>query len=316
MTLTLRPPGRELLQRQSPFGRDENDGYQVMKMRALLIAGRLRAASLALAALFLIGAAAGRSNAQSAPSLVDPDLRLERPALTGVRAIRFLTADDYPPLNYALPDGEPTGFNVDIARAICKALDIGCTVQARRFDTLIDALTTGKGDAVIASIAPSPRLRSEVDFTLPYYKTPARFIVRKDGPAFAPSALTLADKTVGVVAGTAHAAYLAGFFPKAKMKPFSSAADLEAALKSGEIGVAFADGVTFSIWLNSADAASCCEFRGGPYLESRFFGEGVGIAVRKDDVELRKALDWALAEIMKNGAYSEIYLKSFPIDFY
>ena len=38
--------------------------------------------------------------------------------------------------------------------------------------------------------------------------------------------------------------------------------------------------------------------------------------VRKDDVELRKAFNWALAEIMKNGVYSELYLKYFPIDFY
>jgi len=38
--------------------------------------------------------------------------------------------------------------------------------------------------------------------------------------------------------------------------------------------------------------------------------------VRKDDVELRKALNWALAALMKDGEYSEIYLKYFPIGFY
>ena len=74
--------------------------------------------------------------------------------------------------------------------------------------------------------------------------------------------------------------------------------------------------MTSSIWLNGEDASSCCEFRGGPYLESRFFGEGVGIAVRKDDDELRKAFNWALAAIMRNGVYAEIYLKYFPISFY
>lgn len=268
-----------------------------------------------LAALAVLSTGAAEA-ASSAPGFVDPDLRLDRPALSGVRAIRFLTTDDYPPLNYAPPDGEPQGFSVDIARAICRKLDIGCTVQARRFDTLIDALTTGKGDAIIASIAPSSALRQEVDVTLPYYKTPARVVARKDAPSFAASATGLADKTVGVVAGTAHEAYVRQFFPKTKPKTFATVAELEAALKSGDVAIAFADGVTFSIFMNSPAAADCCEFRGGPFLESRYFGEGVGIVVRKDDVELRKAFNWALAELMKDGEYNEIYLKFFPIDFY
>ena len=270
-------------------------------------------ATVALAGLF---AAPAPARAQTAPNFVDPDLRLQRPTLTGVRAIRFLTTDDYPPLNFALPDGALAGFNVDIARAICRELDIGCTIQSRPWDTLVDALTTGKGDAVIASIAPSDSLRAAIDFSVPYYKTPARFVARRDAAVFPATAAGLSGQTVGVVAGTAHEAYLKLFFPGARLKTYATAADLESALKSGEVAVAFADGVTFAIWLNGEGPTGCCEFRGGPYLESRFFGEGVGIAVRKDDDDLRKAFNWAVAELMKDGAYAEIYLKYFPIGFY
>ncbi|MGO9420948.1 transporter substrate-binding domain-containing protein [Roseiarcus sp.] len=283
---------------------------------ARFFANILSATLVALLALAGLPARGAPVNAQSTPSFFDPDLRLDRPTLSGVRAIRFLTADDYPPLNFTLPDGSLTGFNVDIARAICKELGIGCTIQARRWDTLIDSLAGEKGDAVIASIAASNDLRNAVDFSLPYYKTPARFIARKDAAPFAATPTGVAGKTVGVVAGTAHQAYLNTFFPRANAKPFVTLAELESALTSNAIAIAFADGVTFSIWLNGQQASDCCEFRGGPYLESRFFGEGVGIIVRKDDDELRKAFNWALAEIMKNGVYSEIYLKYFPIDFY
>jgi polar amino acid transport system substrate-binding protein len=275
-----------------------------------------RATLVALVALVVLAAGGEASNAQSAPSFVDPDLRLVKPALSGVRAIRFLTTDDYPPMNFALADGSLTGFNVDIARAICKELDIGCTIQARPWDTLVDSLTSGKGDAVIASIASSGAARERIDFSVPYYKTPARFIARKDAASFPTTASGLKGQTVGVVEGTAHQAYLGLFFPGAKLKPFKTLAELESALKSNDVAVAFADGLTFSIWLNGEESSNCCAFRGGPYLESRFFGEGVGIAVRKDDVELRKAFDWALARLMKSGAYSEIYLEYFPIDFY
>ncbi|MBE7244728.1 MAG: transporter substrate-binding domain-containing protein, partial [Actinomycetospora chiangmaiensis] len=62
--------------------------------------------------------------------------RVEAPQ-TG-RAVRFLTDDEFPPLHFAGPDGNPTGFVVELARAVCEKLAITCTVQARRFDTLLD----------------------------------------------------------------------------------------------------------------------------------------------------------------------------------
>jgi polar amino acid transport system substrate-binding protein len=275
----------------------------------------IRAAALALGAL-LAPATALAAQPSAAPSFWDPALRLERPDLSGVRAIRFLTADDYPPLNFDLADGTLAGFNVEIARAICAELEIGCTIQARRFDTLIDSLTTGKGDAVIASIAATPATRAEVDFSIPYYQTPARFIARKGVTPAVASVKALAGKTVGVVAGSSHEAYLTAFFPETKPKAYPNAAALQSALKAGEIDAAFADGLTFAVWLNGESSGGCCAYFGGPYSESRFFGEGVGIAVRTDDTQLRKALNWALARLFTRGTYAEIYLKYFPVGFY
>jgi polar amino acid transport system substrate-binding protein len=251
-----------------------------------------------------------------APSFWDPGLHPERPDLSALRAIRFLTDDDYPPLNFALADGSLTGFNVDIARAICEELHIGCTIQARRWDTLIDSLETGKGDAVIASIASIAPVREQIDFTQPYYLTPARFATRKDSPLSDPTPASLVGKAVGVVAGSAHQSYLASFFPRAAARTFPNFAALHDALKAGAIDAAFADGLSLAVWLAGESSGDCCEFRGGPYTESRFFGEGVGIAVRKEDADLRRAMDWALARLAARGVYAEIYLKYFPIGFY
>jgi polar amino acid transport system substrate-binding protein len=279
------------------------------------VGARIFGAALAALGAWLCPEVAFAASQPFVPSFSDPALRPERPDLSGMRAIRFLTADDYPPLNFALDDGTLAGFNVEIARAICETLEIGCTIQARPFDTLIDSLTTGKGDAVIASIAATPATRAEADFSQPYYQTPARFVARKDSAS--PGRVgALAGKTIGVVAGSSHEAYLKAFFPGAKPKPYPNASALETALRASEIDAAFGDGLTFAVWLNGESSQGCCAFLGGPYSESRFFGEGVGVAVRPDDAELRKALNWALAQMFSRGTYGEIYLKYFPVGFY
>jgi polar amino acid transport system substrate-binding protein len=252
----------------------------------------------------------------AAPSFWDPGLRLERPDLSGLRAIRFLTDDDYPPLDFALADGSLAGFNVDIARAICEELQVGCTIQARRWDTIVDSLLEDKGDAIVASIAATPAARAKIDFTQPYYRTPARFVMRRDTAAIDMTPATLTGKAVGVIAGSAHKAYLDAFFSKVIAKTYPDAVSSRAALLSGSVDALFGDGLSLAIWLNGASSNDCCAFRGGPFTESRFFGEGVGIALRKEDANLRRALDWALARLAARGVYAELYLKHFPIGFY
>jgi len=233
-----------------------------------------------------------------------------------MKAIRCLTADDYPPLDFALADGSLAGFNIDIARAVCEQLHMPCTIQARRWDTLVEALETGKGDAMIASMRSTPGLRERLAFTSPYYLTPARFAARKDFAEGEIDAKALAGKSVGVIAKSAHARYLQTFFPQAKAKLYPDFTALHRALKAGEIELAFADGLTLSLWLAGEDAADCCAFRGGPFLDGALFGEGVAIAVRKDDVGLRRALDWALARVWAQGQYAEMFRKYFPLSFY
>jgi polar amino acid transport system substrate-binding protein len=250
------------------------------------------------------------------PNFWDPKKRLERPQTGSIRVIRFLTDDDYPPFNFTAPDGQLTGFNVELARLICEELQIACTVQARRWDTLIDSLTVQRnGDAIIASLAISPANQAKLDFTQSYYRTPARFLARKgDGPADA-EPRTLKGKTVGVIANSAHAAFIAALFPEMQRVDFPELSEARKALTEKRIETIFADGFSLAIWLNGSDAQDCCQFIGGPYLESRYFGEGVGIAVRKEPeaLLLRQALDYALAKIARDGRYSALYLKYFPV---
>ena len=154
------------------------------------------------------------------PGFWDPRRRPERPDTSRITVIRFLTETDYPPFNYAGADGNPTGFNVDLARAICDELKISCTIQMRRFDTLVPALAENRGDAVIASIAVTPETRKVLDFSDPYYRVPARFVVRRDAAAADLRPELLEGKKVAVVAGSAHEAYLKALFTEVELRPY------------------------------------------------------------------------------------------------
>jgi polar amino acid transport system substrate-binding protein len=247
------------------------------------------------------------------PGFWDPRRRPERPDLSRVNVIRFMTETDYPPFNFAGPDGNPQGFNVDLARGLCEELKLGCTVQMRRFETLIAALNENRGDAVIASIAVTPDMRTKLDFTDPYYRTPGRFVARRDAPIDEPLPEKLEGKKVAVVAGTAHEAYLKALFTEAEVRPYPNAEVARLALRKGDVDFLFGDAVSLAFWLNGTDSENCCSFRGGPYLDSRYFGEGVGIAVRKGNDTIRLALNYALFRMWEQGRFTDLWLRYFPI---
>lgn len=267
-----------------------------------------------LLAAFALAPGARADGEPFIPSFRDPNRTPAKPDTSAIHLIRFLTEDDFPPFNFAQADGALTGFNVDLARAICEELQVACTIQARRWDTLIPSLDDNRGDALIASLAINPQTRAQLDFTAPYMKTPGRFVApAAKPPAESATPEKMAGRKIGVVAGSAHEAWLREFFPQTIPRPFDSAPAQRAALAAGEVDAIFGDAISLSVWLSADRAANCCGFFGGPFLDSRYFGGGIAIAVRKNNATLRRALDYALARVMQRGVYAELYLKYFPV---
>ena len=259
------------------------------------------------------GQPAGAEPGVRVPGFWDPRRRPEKPDLSRISVIRFLTEVDYPPFNYAGQDGNPQGFNIDLARLLCEELKLPCTIQMRRFETLIPALNANQGDAAIASIAATPDLRAKVDFTDSYYRTPARFVAKRNSPIQDPLPERLEGKKVAVVAGTAHEAYLKALFTEVEVRPYPNADASRAALRRGEVDLLFGDAISLAFWLNGTDSENCCAFRGGPYTDNRYFGEGIGIAVRKGNEVIRLALNWALFRVWEQGRFTDLWLRYFPI---
>ncbi len=250
------------------------------------------------------------------PSLFDPGNRPVAPDPAALKPIRFLTADDYPPFEYLGADGNLAGYNIDVARALCGELKVACTIQPRRWDNLLDALEAKEGDAIIASLKETTATREKARFTAPYYLTPARFVAVAGAKTYDVRPEGLRKVTIGVVAGSAHEAFLRAFFPGPTLVPFPDREQLRAALVAGQFELAFDDAIGVAIWINAQKNRDCCAFQGGPFLEPGFFGQGIGIAVRPDDDSLRQTLNWALQRLDERGVMTELYLKYFPIGIY
>jgi polar amino acid transport system substrate-binding protein len=166
---------------------------------------------------------------------------------------------------------------------------------------------------VAAGIPISAGLRGRFAVTQPFFKIPARFVARKDRPNPVPQGASVQGKKIAVVGGTAHEAFVKTFYPAAAATAFPDLAAAEAALRNGQTDYVFADGLGLALWIAGSEAADCCAFVGGPYLESRFFGEGIGFVLRKEDETLRQAFDFALQRLWDEGKYAELYLRFFPV---
>jgi len=230
--------------------------------------------------------------------------------------VRFLTDDDFPPFNYIDENGNLTGFNIDMARAVCSRLNIVCTIKAQPWDELLALLASGEADAVIASHAITEANRRVASFTDPYYYTPARFVVRSDSELDDITPPGLAERRIGVVKGTAHEAYLRAFFADSVVVTFESDPDARSALRFGKIDALFADGLGLMYWLNGASSRRCCQFRGGVFTETYYFGDGVGIAVARDRGELAAVLSEGIRLARDTGDYEELLLRYFPMSLY
>jgi|FEC22Drversion2_1045045.scaffolds.fasta_scaffold00064_6 polar amino acid transport system substrate-binding protein len=277
--------------------------------------GRL-AAGLLMAAFCAAPAAGQPAQEVAVPSFWDTAHRLEKPNLDDVRAIRFLVEAEDPPFAFIGADGHPTGFSVELARAICIELAVPCTVQPLRWDILADAIAGDIGDAVVGSFSIDGESRARFDFSTRFLTRPARFAVARNSPITDTIPETLGGRRIAVAEGTAHEAFLRAFFPGSAIATYRTESEARQALKSGTVELLFADGLNTSLWLNGTASQSCCRFAGGPFTESRYFGEGLAIAVKPGNDRLIAAFDFALARIQGNGTYREIYLRYFPVSFY
>lgn len=276
------------------------------------VLGRVAAALLAA----LMSAAPG---AAQQPGIAPPATDAAADAATDLPrrvVLRFLTESDFPPFNFLDEDGALTGFNVDLARAICLELQASCDIKVRPWGELLVALKRGEADGVIAGHRISADLLKDVEFTDRYFHTPGRFATLRDRPQLPMTPEGLDGKRIAVARGTAHEAFLRAFFRDSAIQVFENVELARDALVGGKVDALFDDGVGLAFWLNGTLSKQCCEFRGGPFFEPKFFGEGIAIAVSRKDPQVRQLINGALKRVRQSGRVEELVQRYFPLKVY
>ena len=74
----------------------------------------------------------------------------------------------YEPFTYKTADGKPTGFDVDIAEALCAQIKRKCVFVEQVWDSMIPGLQARKYDVIISSMSMTDERRRVVDFTDKY----------------------------------------------------------------------------------------------------------------------------------------------------
>ena len=223
------------------------------------------------------------------------------------------TEGAYPPFNNLEADGTLTGFDIDIARALCDEMKVTCEFVTNDWDGIIPGLMADKYDAIVASMSITEERKQQIDFTDKYYTTPLAVIAPKDGEVKGVSAEELKGKVVGAQASTTQANYATDVYEKAgiEVKLYPTQEEAAADLQNGRIDALISDKFVVADWLNG-DGKDCCVMVGDvPGTETE-----AGIGIRKGEDDLKQRFNAAIQAIVADGTYGKIVARYFPFDIY
>lgn len=226
------------------------------------------------------------------------------------------TEGAYPPFNFVESNGNIGGFDVEIGKALCARMKVECDVVAQDWDGIIPGLLAKKYDMIIASMFITAERKKQVAFTNPYYLAAMTHAAAKGANITEFTNEALKGKVIGAQSGTTQADYVAAVYPDAEIKLYPTQDEVNLDMTNGRLDLQVGDMLPLLDWTTKGSGKDCCELIGPPITDPKFVGDGVGIAVRQEDNDLREKLNKAIDEIRADGTYQAINKKYFPIDVY
>ncbi|MCG6943115.1 MAG: transporter substrate-binding domain-containing protein [Thiohalocapsa sp.] len=227
-------------------------------------------------------------------------------------ALRIGVFGQDPPRSFVDEQGELHGLDVDVARALCAAMHFACELVPMEWSALLPAVEDRTLDAAVASISITDARRERVDFTRPYYRTPARFVARRS-TLVAVDPRNLAGKRIGVRRGTTFDDYLSdNYAGQSIIVRYSTQPAALLDLMLGRLDLVLGDAAVLQQTFLETEQGEEYAFVGPPLWAPKWFGYGNGVAVSKHNAGLLQLLDRAVADIRVNGGFERIRRTWFP----
>ena len=242
----------------------------------------------------LVGVSALAAAGVSLPGVARAD-ELETLKKNGV--MRIAMSGAYPPFNFINEENQVVGFDPAIGEEIAKRMGLKVEIITTAWDGIIGGLLANKYDAIVGSMSITPEREKVVDFVGPYYRMRRGIFVTKDSKIKTLDDLKTA--TLGVTLGETHEQWAReqGY----KVRTYKGLPELMLELENGRVDAIVNDDIPVLLAITKNDAPI-------KQLDVELGGvaDQAGIAIRKGNPELHKAMQDALDAMQADGTYLEL----------
>ncbi len=249
------------------------------------------------------------------------------------KSITVVTEGAYEPWNLTNADGTVGGFEPEMLKDLCARMKIECKIVTSDFDSAIPSLQAGKYDVVMDALSITDDRKKVIAFTQPYAQTPAVFVADKtgsladaagtgktillanDGPTPSMDDLRKAfkGKTIGIQTATVYTPFVVNNFKDvATIKEYKTSPEHDLDLVAGRIDLAFDDATYFTSAFAKPENKDLAFT--GPQINGMVWGPGEAFGIRKEDTDLVKMFDTALAAAKADGTLQKLSMKWFKLD--
>ncbi len=215
--------------------------------------------------------------------------------------------------------GEYEGFDIDVATEIANRLGVDIGWEAPKWEVLTAGSWSGRWDMSVGSMTPTNDRQQVLDFTAPYYYTPAVIVAHEDNASINDLSTDLDGKTIGVCSGCSYEQYLNGSleiegftFDFVVDDPTIKGYDTDTtALEDLALG----DGTRLDAAMTSVTTAQGFIDTGKPekIVGDPLFYEPLAVAFDKssslDDASALEAVDQIVADMHEDGTLTELSKK-------
>lgn len=223
------------------------------------------------------------------------------------KVLKVGVIDGNPPWSKIGANGQPEGYDIDIAKAIADVLGVKPVFTTVDIAGRVTSLQTNQLDLVIANFTRTPQRELTIDFSPPYVIVRGAILTLASSPYKTPADLNNPSVTIATGRGGTTEKWVPAAIPNAKLVFLPGIGDLVQALNSNQ-----ADGIAHETLFAAKQMAD----NPGKYSEitGTFPAEYISIGMPKGDYEWSRWIDVWVSDFSASGADAALFKKWFGFD--